>query len=415
MSINRLFLRRWVDHYRKQLAMLRYIFDWIVLLYIGIPGMLLLGRIYYGLWMEELPSWLQQLPATVLPAFLLILIYGTGGLMLFIEAADVLFLKQRRQWQLGLMLRGALAELLGNYIILTICFVLISPILIRGYGIDLFGILLLLAGTCAFKSVCLFGANLIQVLWSGWKRIMLQAIAFSVLAGTFSLWMQFMDTHPPITAVYLSICAGLTLLLAWRRFRLRGKFDVEVQVEERQKARLTGLLLAGAIDRPPAVRSRPWLFRRGGRLLRSNRPEDRIAEATFKSYFRGPELRLYLQFVLFGSIAIYFPSYPVNLLIYAALMLLLVYWLNSYRQAFYTRNLMTILPLGEYTEYRSAYRTMRLLLYPAVAILTLVLGISLFPAWWGALIAIPASLLMTRFAGGLWRWFPAGIRRGRKL
>ncbi|MBQ4900816.1 ABC transporter permease [Paenibacillus sp. Marseille-P2973] len=416
MNVRRLLLRRWADHWGKQMAILRYTFDGIVLLYLGIPGLLLLGRGYFGLWREELPLWLQSLPLTALSGLLLILIYAFGGLVLYIEAADVLFLKQRPRWLKGMMIGGALSSMLGSFTAIGACFVLIAPLLSRVYDMGLPGILVLLAVTCGFKTVHLLLSNLINVRWSGWRQMVLKSIAFSMLGGSFTLWMLRGMGSPAATAATLILCISLALLLAWIRFfRLRGRFDAEIREDERQKTSLTGMLLSGAVDRPPAVRTRPWLFRRGGRLLRSSKPEDRIAETAFKSFFRGPEIKLYGQFTFFGCIAVYFPAYPVNLIVYAALLVLLVYWLNGHRRYFFTRDLMDILPVAEHTEYRCATQLMALLLYPAVVIITCVLGAALLQAWWGVLAGIPAGLLIARVAGTMWKLFPSGYRRRGSL
>lgn len=181
MNVRRLLLRRWADHWGKQLAILRYTFDGIVLLYLGIPGLLLLGRGYFGLWREELPLWLQSLPLTALSGLLLILIYAFGGLVLYIEAADVLFLKQRPRWLKGMMIGGTLSSMLGSFTAIGACFVLIAPLLSRVYDMGLPDILVLLAVTCGFKTVHLLLSNLINVRWSGWRQMVLKSIAFSVL------------------------------------------------------------------------------------------------------------------------------------------------------------------------------------------------------------------------------------------
>ncbi|WP_410770856.1 ABC transporter permease [Fontibacillus sp. BL9] len=416
ISVRGLFFRRWLDHFRKQLDILRSTFDGIVLLYIGIPALLLLGRVYFGLWREELPEWMLQLPLAVVPALLLLLIYALGGLVLYIEAADVLFLKQRPHWRRGLLLRGALAGMASSFLTIGAIFVLIAPILNRVYGMGMTDILLLFAVTCGFKSVHLLGANLIAILWpSGWKSAVLQSAAFSIMGSGFTVWVLLGNERPASAIFPLTICLGLTWLLGRIRLRLNGRFHAEVREDERQKTLLTGLLLAGSVDRPPVVRARPWIFRRGGRLLRSSKPEDRIAEATFKSFFRGGEFKLYAQFVLYGCLAVYFPPYPVNLIVYAAVLALLAYWLNGHRRAFFTRDLMSILPMEEFTEYRAASRTMRMLLYPGVILITAVIGAAVLRTWWGTLFAALAGLLITIVLAPMWKLLAGGYRRGRGL
>ncbi|WP_213508488.1 ABC transporter permease [Paenibacillus faecis] len=413
MTAGRLFLRRWADHWKKQIVMLRSVFDGIVLLYIGIPGLLLLGRVYYGLWREALPAWLLHLPFTVFPAYLLLVIYATGGLILFIEAADVLFLKQRPEWIRAVMRRAALVSLPGHFAVIGAAVALAVPVLVRVHGLETGEVFRIFAVACGVKAVHLFLQNLIQIMRTGWRRVLYRSAAFILLGAGFVSWlvMEGGRVHAFASAAVLAACVLLTVLLAEIRFRLRGRFEAEVREEERQRTVLTGLLLAGTMDRPPAVRIRPWLFRRGERLLRSNRPEAVIAESIVKAFFRGPEWRLYAQFVLYGAAAVWFPAYPANLIVFAALLLLFVYWLNGHRQAFFAKGLMPLLPLPEGTEYRAAPLSLRLLLYPGTLLLTCVLGASQFHAWWGVIAGIPAGLLLTRAAASLSGLFTLGRRR----
>ncbi|MEF2966168.1 ABC transporter permease [Paenibacillus sp. M1] len=413
-GVRRLFVRRWSDHLRKQLSILRFTFDGVVLLYIGIPTALLLGRTYYGLWLEELPAWLSRMPLAALPAAFLIILYILGGLLLYIEAADVLFLRQRPTWLRGLMIRGALAGMLRSFGGIGACFALIAPLLVRVYGMDGSAIALVFAVTCGVKAVHLFADNLIRVAWSGWRQKALLTATMGLIACGFTFWTVTWNGLPASAFAALAVSLVLAGFLAWRRFRLRGRFDAEIREEERRKTALTGVLLSGAVDRPPKPRSRSWLFRRSGRLLRSAKPEAIIAESLFKSFFRGPEVKLYWQFTLFGCAAVYFPVYPVNLIVYAALLLLMAYWLNGHRRAFLARDLMTILPLTEDTEYRSAAPAMRLLLYPGVIALTVAFGASVHPSWWGILAAVPAGFLIARAAGSMWQLFLGGALRRRR-
>lgn len=416
MNVNSLFARRWNDHVREQYRLLRFTFDWIVMLYIGIPALLLLGRLYYALWKETLPVWLQHLPDAAVPVFLLIVAFAFSGIRLYIEAADVLVLKQKQSWLHGIMLRGAAVSMLCNFSAIALCFAFIAPLLVRIYGWGATDILAVYGVTCGVNAVCSWMTQSIRVIWSGWKQLLLHAAGFILLGGAFilagtgeSAW------YAPETALpALAVCSALAFGLAWHRFHLKGRFEAEVREEERQKTRLTGILLANSVDPPQKTKSRPWLFRRSGRLLRSERAEDRLAETMFKSFLRGRTLRLYGQFALLGCSAVFLPPFPVNLIVYAALLLLLVYWLNGHRQAFFAGDAMSVLPLREDTEFLSAPRTMRMLLYPAVVPLTCVIGATLAHAWWGAAVAVPAGLIIVRFVSPLWTMFPSNARSRRR-
>ncbi|MGG3455828.1 Bacterial ABC transporter protein EcsB [compost metagenome] len=415
MTARRLFARRWRDRFREKLGVLKFTFDWIILLYLGIPGLLLGGRAYYGLWREGLPAWLAHLPYPFIPILLLLFLYSSGGISFYIEAADVLFLRQRPRWITGLMLRGLAASAAVQAIMLATVIAVLSPLLVRVYGMGWADIAGLYAVAYAAKIVQMLIQQLLGVLTTGWRHLLLRSLAYSALAAGFGAWAAWAAVagagRPAGLAagVALPVLALLAGALGWLRFRLRGRFDAEVREEERQRTRLTALLLASAVERPKAPRpggSKPWLFRRLRRLTRSRKPEARIAEALVKAFFRGSEWKLYAQMTLAGLAAVVLPPYPaVNLIVYAAMLLLLMYWLGGHRRAFFDRELMSILPLEESLAYRSAAPAMTLLLLPAVVVLTAALGAKLFPPLWGLPTGAVCGVLMARWLGGLSRGF----------
>jgi ABC-2 type transport system permease protein len=415
MTARRLFIRRWRDRFREKLGVLKFTFDWTILLYLGIPGLLLGGRAYYGLWREELPVWMAQLPYPVIPVLLLLFLYSSGGISFYIEAADVLFLRQRPRWIKGIMLRGLVASAAVQAVVLAVAVGMLSPLLVRVYGMSWTEIAGLSAVAFAVKLVQMLIQQLLGVLTAGWRQLLLRSLAYSGLGAAFGAWAVWAWTAAAAgganglaIAVALPVLALLAGTLGWLRFRLRGRFDAEVREEERQRTRLTALLLASAVERPKAPRpggSKPWLFRRWRRLTRSRQPEARVAEALVKAFFRGSEWKLYAQMTLAGLAAVVLPPYPaVNLIVYAALLLLLLYWLGGHRRAFFERELMAILPLEESLEYRSAAPAMTMLLLPAVVVLTAALGAKLFPPLWG----LPAGAV----CGVLIAWWLGGFSRG---
>ncbi|MBW4838337.1 MAG: ABC transporter permease [Paenibacillaceae bacterium] len=422
MTARRLFTRRWRDRFREKLGVLKFTFDWIILLYLGIPGLLLGGRAYYGLWKEGLPVWLTQLPYPFIPIVLLLLLYSSGGISFYIEAADVLFLRQRPRWITGLMLRGLVASAAVQGVMLAAAIAVLCPLMVRVYGMDWADIAGLYAVAYAAKIVQMLIQQLLGVLTTGWRHLLLRSLAYSALAagfGAWSAWAAAAGAGRPAglaAGVALSVLALLAAALGWLRFRLRGRFDAEVREEERQRTRLTALLLASAVERPKAPRpggSKPWLFLRLRRLTRSRQPEARLAEALVKAFFRGSEWKLYAQMTLAGLAAIVLPPYPaVNLIVYAALLLLLLYWLGGHRKAFFDRELMAILPLEESLAYRSAAPAMTLLLLPAVVVLTAALGAKLFPPLWSIPAGAVCGVLIARWLGGMSRGF--GLAFGRR-
>ncbi len=406
ITVNRLFFRRWRDRLALQLGALRSTFDLTILLYIGIPGLLLGGRAYYGLWRDELPAWLVSLPFAAVPVLLLFLVYSIGGLSLYIEAADVLFLRQRPRWVKGLMLRGWMLSLARQAAVLCAVFAVLSPLLVRVYGMSGAAIAAWIAVTYGLKAVQMLLANLLGVLTTGWRRIIYSWLSYGLLSAIFLAWAFAAGASGGAANFLLALLAAalLAAVLAGWRFRLKGRFDAEVREEERQKTKLIALLLASAVDAPKAPKpgARPWLFRRWRKLLPSRSPQARTAEALVKAFFRGGELKLYGQLVLAGLAAVVLPPYPVNVIVYIALIFVLMYWLSGHLRAFFARDAMRMLNPGEMLEYRTAVPAMTLLLLPGLVCFTAGLGLTLYPPLWGGLVAIPCGVLLAIVLGGFY-------------
>lgn len=406
ITVNRLFFRRWRDRLGLQLGALRSTFDLTILLYIGIPGVLLGGRAYYGLWRDELPAWLVSLPFAAVPVLLLFLVYSIGGLSLYIEAADVLFLRQRPRWVKGLMLRGWMLSLARQAAVLCAVFAVLSPLLVRVFGMSWPSVAAWCAVAYGLKAVQMLLANLLGVLTTGWRRIIYSWLSYGLLSAVFSVWAFAAGASGGAANFLLALLAAalLAAVLAGWRFRLKGRFDAEVREEERQKTKLIALLLASAVDAPKAPKpgARPWLFRRWRKLLPSRSPQTRTAEALVKAFFRGGELKLYGQLVLAGLAAVVLPPYPVNVIVYIALIFVLMYWLSGHLRAFFARDAMRMLNPGEMLEYRTAVPAMALLLLPGLVCFTAGLGLTLYPPLWGGLVAIPCGVLLAIVLGGFY-------------
>ncbi|GAA0134600.1 ABC transporter permease [Paenibacillus sp. YSY-4.3] len=385
------FVRRWKDYLREQYGVVRSVVDSAVLFYIVIPALLIFGRSSYSLWQEELPDWLLQLPYAVIPVLLYIVIYAGGGLMTYQSAADVLFLRQSKEWRQGIIFRGILASLLAQWLILGLAVLILLPVLIRVFAFDGIEIMLLFFMGSAVKAVAMLGSNLIGILTAGWRRTLLELLLVAVLGAAF-IPGAFMLRQSSLASFILSL--ALLALAAWLiRFRIRidRKFEAEIRMEEYEKTRLTAIILSGAVSRPRKARARPWLFRRSNPVLKSRLPEDRVAVVTMKSFFRGSELALYAQYTGLGMAAVIVPPFPVNAVVFTLLIALLYYWVNGYRKLFMERELMAMLPVRPELKLRSSMPTNRLLLLPGIIFISAALGVSLFGGIWGLVLAVPAG------------------------
>lgn len=414
-SSRRLFMRRWIDHYRKQYGAIRSVVDITVALYIVIPGFLLLARLYYDM-LSSPPEWLHRLPFGVIPLVLMLALRPSGGIILYREAADVLFLRQRERWQSSILRWGWFSSLLFQMIVTAILVLILMPLLIQVFKVNLTGIMLLFGITAAYKLTLMTAEHLIRVLLFGWVGYVVKYLALLLLSGPYILTASFLTASPSggTLAVILGFTA-LTAALTILRFRLRGTFLADVREDERQKTRLTAALLSGAVDKPRGQKPRPWIFRRSDRLFRSREAPERIAESAVKAFYRSRvNIKLYLQFSCIGMAACYLPPFPVNVLVYAALIMLLSYWMNGYRKYFLSSRFMSMLPLAESDAYLLSSPAMRLLMLPSILLLSLTLGIRIMHVWWAVPVFMIAGFGLNWWAGSaLWKVFGSG-RMGRR-
>lgn len=131
-----LYRRRRKEHFNEQLKNLKLVVDWTVWVYLLIPGLLYFSGWYVSLWSKPLPSWATGLTLPILTG-LIDIIMLTGGILLFVEEADVLFLKSRSLWMRTLMKQGiyrGCLQHLGKMIAIT---ALTSPLWSRVYDMSL--------------------------------------------------------------------------------------------------------------------------------------------------------------------------------------------------------------------------------------------------------------------------------------
>lgn len=415
VTVRRLFWRRWLDHVRQQASVLHAVIDAVVFLYIGVPAVLLLGRAYIGLWREALPEWILQLPAAAVPGLLLLLLHYSKGLILFIEPADSLFLRQERRWMRGLIIRAVIMGSLTAYVRLTLIILLLAPILVRGFSMEWGELLQMLAGLCAFQTVANLLDHLIRVNHACWKRWIWLSLSGTTVTAAFLVWYYLTDWQQGLSWLIPMGCLGLSAVLISLRLRLQGRLESELREELRGRTRLTALLLSQSVPPPKPERSRPWLFRGSRRLLRSSLPGDRAAELTVKSFFRGQELQTYAGLTLLGCLAVIIPPFPVNLIVYLGLVLLLSHGVNESRKFFFRSSLMGMLCGAREAEATSSARTMKLLLFPALMLMTCFFFFSITHAWWGILPGMAAGYAVSLAAGSMAPvFFSTGFRRMRK-
>jgi ABC-2 type transport system permease protein len=391
-TAKRLFRRRLLSHWREQTAIIRTAADWTVLLYIIIPGLLLGGRLYYGYWAEALPAWSTALPYMIVPSLLAILV-SRGGLLLFLQEGDLLFLRQRQRWIKSIMLRGLIYSLGVTTLKVCVAFLVMLPFIIRSYGLSPAAATALLVLTLTASWCVKLLGHIVRVQRQGWRKWLWQIPAIGIPCGLYLRAAILWSAHPGLLLLAAAVFAAATLFAAQRRFSLRGTFMNDVREDYKQRMKIAGLLLRGVLDKPRPTRHKPWIFRKSQPLLKSQHPESRFAAAAIKALVRNPaHVKLYLSFTGVTAVAIFIVPAFLKWLVFLVLTSLMAYWLHSFWSLFSGDDFVGILPFTKEQKNGAGAKAVPILLVPFAVFCAMVICLQLY-AWWGLLLFIPVGCL----------------------
>ncbi|MGG0823791.1 ABC transporter permease [Paenibacillus turicensis] len=393
-SLNKLFLRRLLDDARAQYKVIAVVIDWIIMLYIVVPVVLILASVHVQLWQITLPNWVVNMPFQY-TTFIFVLVTILGSLILRLEAADVLFIKQHTKVMNGLKRYGLLYSLLIQGLVIGIILFYLSPIFVRVYGMNVIAIIQLFLVMYLLKSIYMILANLIQVCIKGWRNKVILFILTPATIGVYWLWLNFMRNQ-----YFILFALSLVLLLgfmSWYRLTKVDRFEAELDEDQRIKGKLTAFLVTQAVGKPRKLRTKPTLFKKSNKLFKLRSPENRLAEIMIKSFIRGEGFKTYLQMSALAFITTIMSPSPINILIALFILFLFVSFIEANRRAFTRRSLMEIIPMTDtirnYSYFSSRGVLQGLLLLPMYCIAAGLL-ISMI-GWWGILVAVPMSLALT--------------------
>ncbi|WP_156830201.1 ABC transporter permease [Paenibacillus sp. HW567] len=387
-TAQKLFRRRLTSHWREQWAIIRTAADWTVLLYIIIPGGLLGGRFYYGLWNHALPSWVTALPFMLLPVLLAILV-ATGGMVLLLQEGDLLFLRQRVDWIRTIVLRGMVYSLIVTALKIAAVYVILLPFIVRGYGVSPGAAWALLAMTIACSWCVKLLGHIVKVQRQGFRRWLWLIPAVTVPCAIYIRAALYWKDRP---LLLLLTTAAFAAVAAWAircRLGLRGTFMNDVREDYKQRMRIAALMLRGVLDKPRPTRHKPWIFRKSQPLLKSKQPESRFTAAAIKALLRNPaHFKLYLQFTGVGLVAVLIVPSVLKWLIFALLIALMSYWLSSFWLLFSGDDYIGILPFTKQQKAEAGSKALPIMLMPFALLCSAAVCLPLY-GWWGLVLFIP--------------------------
>ncbi len=393
-SPGNLFWRRLRDYIRSQIEVLRSISDWTVWLYLLIPGALLAARLYYGLWMEGLPSFSEALPAGLFPSLMVLIIYR-ASIILFVQEGDVLFIRMVRHWLSGLILRGAIYSMAMIVIMISFAFVLILPFLVQRLDVNAVEATSYLIFSITMGWTVAWIRHMVSVNYTGWRRKLFLIPAVGIPCFLYAqASMKWLDE--PRWLLMISLLLVFTVILLVRvRLRMQGTFMNDVQEDSKLRIRLTSMLLSQAVDKPRATRTKTWIFRNSPYLFRSRSAARRLAGAAVKALFRNPQHRmLYLQFTGACLLVMIGPHFIIKCLLLLAVYTLFTYWHYRYWISFLNDDWITLLPWSPEITSQARLVAIRTMLLPFAVVMSIVVSLSGFGLYWGWLLIFPLVIIL---------------------
>ncbi|PYI50716.1 ABC transporter permease [Paenibacillus flagellatus] len=400
IDAKRLFVRRLRSEWRFQYRVWKMAVDWTVALYIVIPA-LAVAAYQYASWWRVAPGWAEGVPLPVWLAAVYVLT-GFGGVRLFLEEADQLFLIRNASWMNRLKRSGIAYSLAVRTIGSAAAAAAAAPFLVRVHEYEtgrllLLGVLAVFAGTHSVLARRLLELTLPRFAGGGASVLAYAALGALFVAAAMpgAAWWQ------PLALA--ALLAGSTAWLAKVRLRLAGTFYRDAAYEYERRMRFAALLLAQVAPRPSKLlrRRTPLLFRGSRKLFRRRTPDRVLAETIVKSFFRsGTQLKLYIQFAFAVCFGIAAMPVAAKWLFALGISLLMAYWVKQYGKEVTASSFVKLFPWKDEDRLRAIGRATPLLFMPAFAPAGLLLGWTAYGLWAGLLL-VPAGWLLGYALGRL--------------
>ncbi|MGR6541789.1 ABC transporter permease [Paenibacillus tundrae] len=380
----RLYRRRHKEHLREQWKNLKLVIDWTVWLYLLIPGLLYLIGWYVSLWSKPLPLWASNTPLTLLTLIIEIVML-TGGVLLFVEEADVLFLKSQKRWMQTLMRQGmyrACTLHIGKMLIVT---ALTAPLWYRVYDMSVAEILLLSIWFGTVASLQVIALHMIKVRYNGWRRG-IRLVPLTVAMGIIFITVTS-SIYAQISALFIALGCTIFLIILLGRIRLQmqGTFEGDVREDLRAKVKLTVILISQAVNKPKAPRTKTMIFRKPRKLLRNRTIANRTAETAYKAFFReSSTLKLYFQMGSLSIAAVALPPFPVNVIVCGLLIIMLTVMFYRSWDHFATSDYVQLVSYDSDALHRAGLMMVRMLFVP----IGILMGVALGLTWLGWMASI---------------------------
>ena len=339
-NIHLLFWQRLRSNWKFQYSVINMVIDWVVALYIVIPGLALFLHTYRGWWLEP-PSLFYFLPLESL--WLILVIYCWSGILrVYVEEGDQLFLYQYTSWHRGLVIYSIIYNILSNLILTVILAFLAAPFLLGFHGTSISAFQWLFLIVFLVRVIASLIRQCLHHRFEGWRYILAQIPFLAVFTRILVLALDLLYNPEPY--ILLTIVLGAVLIfLIFYRTTLKRTLLKDIYLAQTDKMKFANVLLmysGNYAKKPIRLRKRPWLFGKSGKIFKTRTPEKILTEMGLKAFLRHrSNLFLYFQAIsIYGLFLSVIPArwqwilWVVSIFFLSSLVKL--YWLDWIKSPF---------------------------------------------------------------------------------
>ncbi|MFB1080364.1 ABC transporter permease [Jeotgalibacillus sp. JSM ZJ347] len=309
--------------FNYQYGIIKTAIDWTVIVYLILPVIFFSGLFYRSLWIEP-PGWFSWFDWR-LAALMMAVTMISSKWRTFLYEADSVFLIKRRAQIESLLKKSFIYNLLFAFLETGVIVVLLLPFLVNFLFADWIQVAAFWVSVTVVK---VSGKAMFYFAWlrfKGW-RIRGVVISIGIFIIVFTIFVTWLSLSIPFAAALPLIGFIMMLPALLKNSLLSPNRILDHGIKERgYKTRFIKKIFSMSyeVETPPKSknRSKPWFFRKSGRIFKQPGPQKAMAELFIKHYARNRE---YTYIILrlagaAGASAIFVPSGWAYLIIVAFL------------------------------------------------------------------------------------------------
>ncbi|OMF54244.1 hypothetical protein BK139_18915 [Paenibacillus sp. FSL R5-0490] len=332
MKNNSLFLRRLIDSWSYQFGIFRSIADWTIMVYLIVPGTVILGMIYRSWWLET-PEWIAGLPLFLL-FFLFYIFSWVGNFRPFVLEADKVFLVKNKTLFMGMRKWGFVYSLFFQAMGTAAMIAVFLPFLKNRYLLEWNQIAVFLLFFISLKWSIMIVSYFLKRIEGKLKRYVITFALFVLLSWfsqlVYSLWSIGADF--PVIIASAVLLSG-ALIRASQMLKKISSLEFEVMLEQEEKTKYIKwiFMMAPDLEKPVvSMRTKPLLFRNSRRIFNKRTPITGLAELFLKIFIRNPSYIFgYFQIISVSAAGILLiPPLWIKVIVSGVFLFLMYSWLS---------------------------------------------------------------------------------------